>query len=125
MSNLHVWSAIIVIVIVSTTGDVLLSRAMKQIGEVNVLQPRAVFGALWRVLRIASFWTGLVLMSLAFFCLLALLSWENVSVVVPATALTYVVAALGGRFLLHEEVAPIRWDGVVLVCVGVALLSLN
>jgi drug/metabolite transporter (DMT)-like permease len=57
--------------------------------------------------------------------LLALLSWADVSVVVPATALTYVVAALGAKYLLNEKVAPLRWAGVLLVCIGVALISLS
>ena len=78
-----------------------------------------------RAIRLGWFWVGIGLMAIAFFSLLALLSWADVSLVVPATALTYVVAALGGKFLLHEEVAPVRWAGVALVCVGVALLSLS
>lgn len=113
------------VVLGGAAGDIAISHAMKQIGEVDVLRPRAILEALWRALRIASFWLGLTLMAVAFFSLLALLSWEDVSIVVPATALTYVAAALGGKFLLHEDVAPIRWAGVVLVCVGVALLSLS
>jgi bacterial/archaeal transporter family protein len=57
--------------------------------------------------------------------LLALLSWADVSIVVPATALSYVTAALGAKYLLHEDIAPLRWVGVFLVCAGVALLSLS
>jgi len=54
-----------------------------------------------------------------------LLSWADVSIVVPATALSYVTAAFGAKYLLHEDVAPLRWAGVFLVCAGVALLSLS
>ena len=116
---------IAVVVIGGALGDVALSRAMKQTGEVNVLRPTAVVGGLWRALTNFWFWIGLGLMTLSFFSLLAVLSWADVSVVVPATALTYVVAALGSKFLLHEHVTPVRWAGVILVCVGVALLSLT
>src|SRR5689334_22590986 len=98
---------------------------MKQIGAVEIFRPRAIVRALRDAFRVGWFWVGIALMAIAFFSLLALLSWADVSMVVPATALTYVAAALGGRFLLHEEVAPVRWAGVFLVCLGVALLSLN
>ena len=67
-------------------------------------------------------WFGISLMTLSFFALLALLSWENVSFVVPVTALSYVVGALGGKFLLGEQVETRRWVGVLLVCLGVVLV---
>jgi drug/metabolite transporter (DMT)-like permease len=114
-----------IVVLGGSGGDIAISHAMKRIGEVQPLRPIPIMKAVLRALRIGWFWLGLALMAVAFFSLLALLSWADVSVVVPATALTYVVAALGGKFLLHENVAPVRWAGVVLVCVGVALLSLS
>jgi len=54
-----------------------------------------------------------------------LLSWADVSFVVPATALSYVSGALGAKFLLNEHVATARWAGVLLVCLGVTLISLS
>ena len=114
-----------IVVLGGSGGDIAISHAMKLIGEVQPLRPIPIMKAILRALRIGWFWLGLALMAVAFFSLLALLSWADVSVVVPATALTYVVAALGGKFLLHEDVAPVRWAGVLLVCVGVALLSLS
>ena len=114
-----------IVVLGGASGDVAISYAMKQIGEVQVLRPNEIVRALVRAFREVWFWVGIGLMAIAFFSLLALLSWEDVSVVVPATALTYVAAALGGKFVLHEDVAPVRWAGVLLVCAGVVLLSLN
>jgi multidrug transporter EmrE-like cation transporter len=114
-----------IVILGGAAGDVAISHAMKQIGAIEVLRPDAIGRALLRAFQQAWFWVGIGLMALAFFSLLALLSWEDVSVVVPATALTYVAAALGGKFVLHEDVAPVRWAGVLLVCVGVVLLSLN
>jgi len=98
---------------------------MKQIGEVHPLTPRVITRVLWRALRMGWMWAGIGLMALGFFSLLALLSWADVSVVVPATALSYVAGAFGAKFLLHEEVAPVRWAGVLLVCLGVVLISMS
>jgi drug/metabolite transporter (DMT)-like permease len=64
-------------------------------------------------------WLGVALMAVAFFSLLGMLSLENVSFVVPVTALNYVAGALGGKFFLGERVMGRRWAGVVLVCIGV------
>jgi len=54
--------------------------------------------------------------------LLALLSWAQVSFVVPATAANYVVGAVGARFLLKERVSQTRWAGLLLVTAGVVLV---
>jgi drug/metabolite transporter (DMT)-like permease len=70
-------------------------------------------------------WLGVALMTTAFFSLLAVLSTENVSLVVPATALSYGAGALGGKFFLGEQVTPRRWAGVLLVCAGVALVVIG
>ena len=61
-------------------------------------------------------------MTMAFFSLLAILSVEKVSFVIPVTALSYVAGALGGHFFLRERIGPGRWTGIALVCVGVTLV---
>jgi len=55
--------------------------------------------------------------------LLVLLSWKAISFVIPASALSYVVGTLGAKYILHEDVSPARWIGVLLVCAGVALVA--
>jgi drug/metabolite transporter (DMT)-like permease len=114
-----------IIILTGTGGDIAISHAMKRIGEVHVLNFGSLLTTAARVVRIGWIWLGVALMATAFFSLLALLSRADVSFVVPATALSYVVGALGARFLLHERVTPARWTGVLLVCLGVALLSLS
>jgi uncharacterized membrane protein len=54
-----------------------------------------------------------------------LLSWEPISFVIPASALSYVVGTFGAKYILGEEVSVARWTGVVLVCLGVALVALG
>ncbi len=116
---------IAIVVLGGTAGDIAVSHAMKQIGEVHVLNPASVLKGLGRAFRLGWMWIGIGLMAVGFFSLLALLSWADVSVVVPATALSYVTGALGAKFLLKEKVAPLRWAGVLLVCVGVAIISMS
>lgn len=108
-----------------TGGELAVTRAMKTVGEVKDFRPAALIGVMFRALRVPWMWIGLTLMATAFFSLLAVLSIENVSLVVPVTALSYGAGALGGKFLLGEQVTPRRWAGILLVCVGVALVVMG
>ncbi len=111
-----------IIVLTSQGGDIALSHAMKRIGEVKNFGPRNLLRTLGRAFQVPWMWLGVGLMAIAFFSLLALLSWANVSLVVPATASSYLVGALGAKFLLGERVDTMRWIGVVIVCIGVAFV---
>jgi uncharacterized membrane protein len=117
-----VWMLLGIVVLAGTAGEIAVTRAMKQIGEVRQFHPRALVGVLGRALRIGWMWLGLGLLAMAFFSLLTLLSRENVSFVVPLTALSYVVGALMAKIFLGEEVDHMRWMGVLLVVVGVVLV---
>jgi drug/metabolite transporter (DMT)-like permease len=111
-----------IVVLTGTGGDIAATHAMKQIGEVKNFTPRALLGVLHRVLQSGWMWIAIALMALAFFSLLALLSWAEVSFVVPATAANYIVGAFGAKLLLKEQVSKTRWAGMLLVTVGVALV---
>ncbi|HVB28536.1 MAG TPA: hypothetical protein VNG91_01875 [Terriglobia bacterium] len=113
-----------IIVVAGQLGDLSLSRAMKTIGEVHHFNPLNLLRVLVRAFRVKWMWIGVGLMAVAFFSLLALLSWANVSLVVPATAASYVVGAMGAQFLLGEHVNRERWVGVIIVCIGVALVCI-
>ena len=110
------------IVVAGTGGELCVTRAMKQIGEVTDFRPRAILQVLWRAARLGWMWLGVGMMTLAFFSLLAMLSFENVSFVVPITALSYAAGTLGGVLFLEERVTLQRWIGVLLVCAGVTLV---
>ncbi|MGA6982742.1 MAG: EamA family transporter [Candidatus Sulfotelmatobacter sp.] len=105
-----------------TGGELCVARAMKALGEVKDFRPHALLAVIPRALRISWMWLGVALMAIAFFSLLAALSVENVSFVVPVTALSYAAGALGAKFFLGEQVTSSRWVGVLLVCFGVALV---
>jgi len=114
-----------IIVFAGTGGELAVSRAMKRIGEVHDFSPRNLLHVAGRAFRVGWMWVGLAMMTLAFFALLALLSWENVSFVVPVTAVSYAAGAFGGKYLLGERVTPVRWVGVMLVCLGVMLVCIG
>ena len=114
-----------IIIFGGTSGELAVTRAMKNIGEVHDFRPANLLRVIGRAFCIGWMWLGLALMAISFFALLMLLSWENVSFVVPVTALSYVFGAFGGKFLLGERIEVRRWVGVLLVCLGVLLVCVS
>ena len=115
----------LLIVVAGTGGELCVSRAMKEVGEVKDFRPQAIARVILRALRVGWMWAGVSMMALAFFSLLGALSFLNVSFVVPVTALSYVAGALGAVFFLRERVSSRRWVGVFLVSLGVTLVFLG
>jgi drug/metabolite transporter (DMT)-like permease len=114
-----------ILVFSGTGGDISVAYAMKRLGEVHSFAPAVILRFLGRAFREGWMWIGIAQLTLAFCSLLALLSWEAVSFVLPATALSYVTGALGGKFFLGEKLTPLRWAGIGLVSAGVALVCLG
>lgn len=112
-------------VLSATTGDVLQARAMKGIGDLAAIRKsHGIFEVVRRVLTSPAFLLGLLFMGLAFFSLLVTLSWDDVSVVGPASAsLTFIANAFAARLFLKERVDHRRWLAAMLVAGGVALLA--
>jgi drug/metabolite transporter (DMT)-like permease len=125
MKGLYTWGAILAIVFASVVGDVLLARAMRQVGDVGALWRRAGLGTvIGSTLSNPYFLFGLTAMAVAFFSLLFALSWGDVSLVGPAAAsLTFIGNAAAARIFLHERVDRRRWIAAGLVAAGVALLA--
>jgi multidrug transporter EmrE-like cation transporter len=113
------------VVVSGTGGEICVTRAVKHVGEVTDFRPLALVRVILQAIKVPWMWIGIAMMALAFFSLLAVLSIENVSFVVPVTALNYAAGALGGKFFLGERVTPRRWAGVLLVCIGVTLVWLG
>ena len=111
-----------IVILAGTAGEMLAAYAMKQAARLQVTSRSAVAILLQGGFRLSAMWVGLLLQGLAFFTLLALLSWADVSFVVPATALNYVVGAAGSMIFFREQVDRTRWAGVLLVCLGVAFI---
>ena len=125
MKHAYTCGAFLAVVLASTTGDVLLSRAMKQVGDVGDLWRRAgLLTVAGRVLRNPSFLLGILAMALAFYSLLFALSWGDVSLVAPASAsLTFVANSIAAKIFLHERVDHRLWMAALLVAGGVLLLA--
>ncbi len=125
MKHLYTWTAIVMVVMASTAGDILLAKAMRQIGDLGQLRQRkGIFAVIARVLGSATFLLAVFFMAIAFFSLLIGLSWADVSLVAPAAAsLTFVTNAVAARIFLKENVDRRRWFAAIFVAVGVLLIA--
>jgi drug/metabolite transporter (DMT)-like permease len=107
------------VTVFAAAGDSLLSHGMKQIGSISL---NHVQGVIWAVLNP---WVAIgILLLLAFFAAYTTaLSWADLTYVLPATSLGYVILALVARFALHEHVSPMRWLGIALITGGVGFVA--
>jgi ceramide glucosyltransferase len=109
------------VVATGTGGEVLITHAKKQLGEVHDFRPRAIAHFVWRAARSGWLWISIVLMATSFFAFLTMLSWYEVSFVVPVTSLAYVAGAFGAKWFLGEKLNATRWAGIALICIGVGM----
>jgi drug/metabolite transporter (DMT)-like permease len=115
---------IAIVVIGGSAGDVFITKGMKQIGEISTVHLGELAGIAARVLANKNFLAGILFMACSFFAFLAVLSWADLSFVLPATSLSFVITTIGAKFVLKEQISRLRLAGTLLVCLGVALISL-
>jgi len=54
---------------------------------------------------------------------MTLLSWADLSYVLPVTSIGYALVAVVGRVFLDERISAARWAGIALIMAGVALVG--
>ena len=113
--RLKTWICVPVVVLANAFGDFFMKRGMPR----SLHTPFEFIGALFQP------WVALGVLLLIVWQLsrMALLSWADLSYVVPVTAVGYVVVALLGRIFLDERITMARWAGIVLIVAGVTLVG--
>ncbi|MBI3664119.1 MAG: hypothetical protein HY234_13855 [Acidobacteria bacterium] len=106
-------------------GDVLLSKGVKQIGELHHWTLAGLCAFLFQVFTNGTVWLGVACLIGYFICYTLVLSWADFSYVLPASALVYVLVPLLARAVLNESVTPLRWAGVACIFVGVMFVGLT
>ena len=108
-----------VVVLSNVLGNSLLSRGMRSVGALLSLNPRPYVEALFNP------WVavGVSLLIVWLLSHMALLSWADLSYVLPVTSVAYALAAVVGRLFLHEQVSLVRWAGITLIMLGVMLVG--
>jgi drug/metabolite transporter (DMT)-like permease len=113
--RLKTWICATVVVFSNVFGNLFMKRGM----PAELPTPLAYITVLFQP------WVslGVFLMILWMLSRMALLSWADLSYVLPVTSVGYVLVALAGKVLLNEQITSKRWAGIVLIVAGVALVS--
>lgn len=106
------WAALWGAIAISMAGQGLLKAGAAQAGFVS-----QVFD--WHTLL------GLTLYGSSAMLYIVALRRIPVSVALPCSAISYVGAALMGRFLFHETISPAHLAAIALIIAGVGLLALT
>ncbi len=104
-------------------GQILVRRGMLQVGSLENYAPWPLITYFWHALCNPYVIGGTILNAIFYFLFLAALSWTNVTVALPMTAIEYGFAAVLAVYFLREQVTPMRWAGVALVIVGVLMIA--
>jgi len=109
----------VIVVLTQVVGDYFLTYGMKQVGNM------VGRGPLEYILALSNPWValGVSLLILWLFSHMVLLSWADLSYVLPVTSIGYVLVVLTGRVFLHESVTVGRWCGVFLIVAGVIVVG--
>ena len=106
-------------VLFNVAGNYCLSVGMKESGKLVSVAPLDYLRVLlnpWIAFGVALLFGWLIAQ-------LSLLSWADLTWVLPITALGYALPAVLGALFLHERVQATRWAGVALIVSGVAVVS--
>jgi drug/metabolite transporter (DMT)-like permease len=117
--TLRKYLVLLAVVAFGSMGDTLLARGMKDAGAIDIHHLAQVFFALANPWVILGIFCLLGFMS----CYMTALSFADLTYVLPATAIGYVVMALLSRFWLHEHISLQRWAGIALITIGVGLVA--
>jgi drug/metabolite transporter (DMT)-like permease len=121
--HLKTYLLISLMVIFGPLGNVLLGKGMKRIGEVHIANPAEAFHILSQILTSGTIWLGIASLITFFATYMLVLSWADYSYVQPASSVAYAMVALLAHWMLHEVVTPIRWFGVLIICLGVLVVG--
>jgi uncharacterized membrane protein len=111
----------ITVIATNVLGNFALSMGMKEVGTTVSFSVLPYLRALLDPWVIA----GVCLLLLWLLSNLSLLSWADLSYVLPVTSIAYVIAAILGRVFMGDEISWFRWLGIVLIVIGATIVGLT
>jgi len=115
--GIKIWLLTVVVILRNLLGNFALSWGMKHAPE--ALSPLGLLKTVftpWILL-------GIALLILWMLTRLTLLSWADLTFVLPVTAVGYVLTVMAGKLFLGEHVSPWRWTGTLLIVAGTILVG--
>jgi multidrug transporter EmrE-like cation transporter len=116
---------LLVSVVFAIAGQLTLKSAMNEVGRIGGAEVRAPMDTIVKVAREPRLWLGLFLFGISALFWIVVLSRVPLSVAYPFVGISYILVVLFSRLILHEHVPPLRWIGVAVVAVGIAVVGLS
>lgn len=110
---------IALVVVSNTLGTVFLGRGMTQMPDFAL----GVLPYIGRFLTNPWIVSGIALLVVWMIAQLSMLTWADLSYVLPVTASYYILTAVVSRFFLDERISMTRWAGIAVISFGVMLVS--
>src|SRR5947209_3374562 len=107
------------VILSNVAGNFSLTWGMRRTGPGLLQSPLGYIQALFDPWVAA----GVSLLIVWMLSQMLLLSWADLSYVLPVTAAGYVLTAVAGRVFLSEQISAARWAGVTLIMTGVVLVG--
>ena len=104
-------------------GDIFLKQGITSVGDISAMGLRQILKTMISCLTNWRLIIGTAMQAVYFGLWLAVLSWEDLSVALPMQALSYIAVAFLAKWYLAEDVTPMRWAGIILICAGVAMVT--
>lgn len=114
---------LVVSVLAQAVGNTCLSKGMKAIAASTQGADSFSMGLLMEAMGTPLIWLGIVCLIVFFGFFAAMLSWADLSFVLPASSFGYILNVASANYFLGEPVSLIRWAGTVLIVFGVVLVS--
>lgn len=107
----------------AVAGQIYLKIGMTQVGAIDSESLILWKETLVKVFGMFHVWFGLILYGLSAISWLVVLSRVDLSFAYPFAALGYVAVVLVSPLFLREVVSPLRWMGVLTICLGVIMVA--
>ncbi|MDE5081564.1 MAG: EamA family transporter [Trichodesmium sp. St15_bin1_1] len=111
--------------ITQVLGDIWLSKAMKQFGEVNLVNFESWMPLIIYLLTNFWIWLGVIFLMLSLGLYLTVISKLDLSYVLSIHSSTYLLNALFAWLILDETISNMRFFGTLIITIGVFIVGLS
>ena len=110
----------LIVVLTNVFGNVALTWGMRRVGDPGLsplMYLKAIFNP-WVTV-------GITLLIVWMLSRMTLLSWADLSYVLPVTSAGYILQAIAGKLFFAERISPSRWSGTILIVAGIVMVGLT
>ncbi|HZS54129.1 MAG TPA: hypothetical protein VFA65_06980 [Bryobacteraceae bacterium] len=118
-TKINTFLLLFAVVMFNAVGNLALAWGMRHVSETMGWNPLGYIRAMLNPFVAL----GIVLLIFWLLTRMTLLSWADLSFVLPLTGLGYILAALFGKLFLGESVTPAHWLGTIFIFAGTAMVG--